>query len=216
MQNFVSDMPKIQCPFVRKEIGGEYLAIDEVYVDDDGNSYDWVIEDDRTMAVEKLHGSNVSVVIQNGCIQGVWNRTNRVPAWGGNGTHQYIREGINNAIQRGYLDRLLDGQHFGELVGPAYHNNPYNLDEHIWIPFESYAQRHLAYESWGNYGTDYEAIRGWFEMGVIPLFYSRWHDLSFDEAEGAFVEGVMFTHPEPDDIDTKPYAKVRYDMFDFE
>jgi hypothetical protein len=216
MRNYVQDMPKIECPFVREETDEGYLAIDKVNVDDDGNSYSWVFEDDRVMAIEKLHGSNVSVMVKGGRVQGVWNRENRIPAWGGNGTHRYIREGIDNAIQRGYLDMLLDGQHFGELIGPSYHGNPYDLEEHMWIPFEPYARRHLQYESWGRYDKSFGAIRNWFDMGLIPLFYSRWHDLSFDEAEGAFVEGIMFTHPEPDEVDTLPYAKVRYDMFAFD
>lgn len=218
MQNYVHDMPKIHCPFVREETDDGYLATDQINEDDDGNSYEWVVNDPRTMAIEKLHGSNVSVLVKGGRVQGVWNRKNRVPPWSGDQNDQYIREGILNAINRGYIETLLDGQHFGELLGPSYHGNPYDLDEHIWIPFESYARRHLQYESWGNYGTDFNAIRGWFEMGLIPLFYSRWHNMSFDEAEekDAFVEGIVFMHPEPEAIDTIPYAKVRYDMFSFE
>jgi len=214
----VNDFPKVECPFVREETEAGYLAQPEVNQSERyGGSYDWVFEDDRVKAVEKLHGTNVSILVQNGSIVGVWNRENRIPAWSGHGNHRHIHEGIIHSQARGYTEKLTDGQHFGELVGPKVNGNPYDLEQHVWIPFTSYAQRTLEYESWGKYPKTFDAIEGWFDAGLIPLFYSQWHGVDFDTAqEEGFVEGIVFTHPEPSDIDTIPYAKVRYDMFDVE
>lgn len=208
--SFVEDMPKIHSPFVRKETDGKYCVTPQVE-----EGYEWVFEDDRVLAVEKLHGTNVSCLMEGGEVVGVWTRSRRIPAFSKNQNDQYILEGIYNSLLRGYMDRLLDGQHFGELIGPKVNGNPYQLEEHIWIPFQSYAEKHLSYESWGRYPKTFEAIKGWFEHGLIPLFHARWHNQSFSEAEGAFVEGIMFTHPAPDELETPPYAKLRYDMWPF-
>jgi len=51
MQKIIN-MPKIECPFVRKEINGKYLVINEI-----NPGYEWVFEDDSVMAIEKLHGT---------------------------------------------------------------------------------------------------------------------------------------------------------------
>jgi len=211
----IHDMPKVHSPYVREERDGGYYVVDEINTDDEGNSYEWVFEDDRTMAVEKLHGTNVSILLQDGNVTGVWNRTNRVSLMPHNTQHQRIIKGVMNAINRGYIDRLSDGQHFGELVGPKINGNHYDLDDWMWVSFDQYAQKHLEYKSYGKYPTHFDAIEGWFKVGLIPLFYAREHNLQFSEAEnqGAFVEGIMFTHPEPEDIDTLPYAKLRYDMY---
>lgn len=213
----LKDFPKIECPFVRHEReDGAYLATPEINTSRrTGGSYEWVVNDPRTYAVEKLDGTNVSIEIRDGQVVAAWNRKNRIPGWSPDKGDQYLREGIMNALQRGYHEFLGDGQHFGELMGPKIQGNPYDLSERIWVPFESYAKDRLQYESWGNYGTQFEDIAQWFDMGLIPLFYSKWHGCSFDEAEeqDAYTEGVMFRHPEPEDIDTIPYAKVRHDMF---
>jgi hypothetical protein len=213
MQSFMRDMPKIHSPFVREERNGGYFVVDEVNTDDNGNSYDWVFNDPRTMAIEKIDGTNVSVLIQNGQIVQVMNRKNRVPAFHGD---RRITDAIRNSVDRGYVETLTDGQHFGEVVGPKVQGNPYDLNEHIWIPFSSYSRRKLQYESWGKYPKTFDAIESWFENGLIPLFYSTFHGTSFQEAHenNAYVEGIMFTHPKPSDIDTLPYAKLRYDMFE--
>ena len=59
----VNDMEKIECPFVRKEINGNYLITPEV-----AEGFDWVFNDDSVLAIEKIHGTNCSIVIQNGWI----------------------------------------------------------------------------------------------------------------------------------------------------
>ena len=187
-------MPKLQSPFVRKEINGNYVVIDEI-----AEGYEWVFEDESVMAIEKLHGTNVSICITDGIITGIWNRTERIPFF--NKGKQHIIIGILNSYGKGYTEFLGDGQHFGELIGPKVNGNPYKLTEHIWIPFESYGQKHLRYKSWGKYPKDFNTISAWFEEDLIPLYAYMKAD------RNGFVEGIVFTHPDG------RMAKLRRDMF---
>ena len=200
----INDMPKIDAPFVREENeNGDYVVINEI-----NEGYEWVFEKDNVMAIEKLDGTNVSVIIKGGHITAVFNRKNRVPAF--NTSKDFITRGLLNSMDRGYLN-LEDGQWYGELVGPKVQGNPYKLDEHLWIPFQRYSWKHLKYKSWGKYPKTFESINKWFKDGLIPLFYSNIHGVDFDKArENCTPEGIMFTDP-----DTKKMAKLRYDMFDW-
>jgi len=203
-----TDMPKIHSPFKRHENSeGEYVVYNEV-----NEGYEWVFEEaEKVMAVEKLHGTNVSIIVENGQITGLFNRKNRIPRFPENKQHQYIKEGVMNAVNKGYTN-LKDGQWFGEVVGPKFHNNPYNLEQHIWIPFQRYAQKHLKYKSYGEYGTDFDSISEWFKNGLFSLFYSKQHGTDLETASvsnGTFCEGVMFTHPDG------RMAKLRRDMFEW-
>jgi hypothetical protein len=195
----ISDMPKLECPFVRKEIDGNYIVVDEV-----NPGYEWVWGE-SVMAIEKLHGTNVSILIQDGVIVSCWNRTERIPFF--NKGKKHIVEGLLNSFERGYMEFLGDGQHFGELIGPKVNGNPYKLKEHLWIPFETFCQKHLRYKSWGKYPKDFKTISEWFEKDLIPLYACM-----IDGEEGrknGFVEGIVFTHPDG------RMAKLRRDMFDW-
>lgn len=191
-------MPKLESPFVRKMIDNVYLATDEI-----AEGYEWVFEDDSVMAIEKLHGTNVSIVIQEGTVTQVYNRTERIPfitkgkAW--------IIKGLLNSKIRGYLEFLGDGQFFGELIGPKVNGNPYKLDEHLWIPFSGFCQKHLRYKSWGKYPKDFNTISEWFKE-LMPLYWLMKHKK--EEGLDHFVEGIVFTHPDG------RMAKLRCDMFD--
>jgi len=113
----VNDFPKVECPFVREETEAGYLAQPEVNQSERyGGSYDWVFEDDRVKAVEKLHGTNVSILVQNGSIVGVWNRENRIPAWSGHGNHRHIHEGIIHSQARGYTRNSQMGSTLGNWL----------------------------------------------------------------------------------------------------
>lgn len=192
----VSDMPKIECPFIRKEINGRYLITNEI-----NPGYDWVFNDETVMAIEKLHGTNVSIYIQDGTITGCWNRTERLPFF--NKGKTYIIEGLLSSYSRGWMEFMPDGQHFGECIGEKINGNPYKIKGHLWIPFETYCQEHLKYKSWGKYPKDFDTISGWFKEGLIPLFSSMQGD------RNGFVEGIVFTHPDG------RMAKIRRDMFDW-
>ena len=197
----IHDMPKIECPFVRKEIEGNYIVTNEI-----NDGMEWVFEDETVMAIEKLHGTNVSIQIIDGVITGIWNRTERIPFF--NKGKQHIVMGILNSFGKGYTEFLGDGQHFGELIGPKVNGNPYDLKENIWIPFESYGQKHLAYTCWGKYPKTFESIREWFKE-LMPLYNLRIHGKVSEGEQEHFVEGIVFTHPDG------RFAKLRRDMFDW-
>ena len=203
----IKDMPKIHSPFVRKEINGEYVVTNEIT-----EGYEWVFEDETTIAVEKLHGTNVSIEIRDGIIVGIWNRIERIPFFNRGKIH--IVMGILKSFENKYMEFLGDGQHFGELIGPKVNGNPYKLEEHIWIPFESYGQKHLAYTCWGKYPKTFESISEWFKE-LMPLYNYRIHGRDIDVVAGTemetkqFVEGIVFTHPDG------RMAKLRCDMFDW-
>lgn len=189
----IRDMPKLKSPFVReKNEKGEYVVTPKI---EDG--YDWVFDDPSVLAVEKLHGTNVSIHIQDGVITGVWNRTTRIPFF--NRGSEYIIDGVREAYRRKYTEFLPDGQHFGECIGPKIHGNNYKLDKPQWIPFARLGEKY-AYKSWDHYPKTFDAISEWFG-GLMPLF-GRKHD-------SEFVEGVVFTHPDG------RMAKLRRDMFDW-
>lgn len=202
----ITDMPKIHSPFKRHENSeGEYVVYDEI-----NEGYKWVFEEaEKVKAVEKLHGTNVSVTVENGSITSVFNRSNRIKPY--TKANQYITKAVLNSVKRGYLE-LTDGQHFGEVIGPKLHNNPHQVDKHYWIPFQKYAQKHLEYNSYGEYDTDFDSISHWFKEELFSLFHARWHNTGLEEAKvanGAFCEGIMFTHPDG------RMAKLRRDMFEW-
>lgn len=192
------DMPKIECPFVRKEVNGRYLIMPEV-----NPGYEWVFADESVMAIEKLHGTNVSIIILEGAVLEMYNRTERVPFI--NKGKSYLTQAVLNAKERGWLEFLGNGQHYGEAVGPKINGNPYNLKEHLWVPFSTYCQKHLAYKSWGKYPKTFDAISGWFEKDLLALFYA----INNGGDRTGFVEGVVFTHPDG------RMAKIRRDMFEW-
>lgn len=195
MEIKIRDMQKIESPFVRKIINGEYILTDEIE-----EGFEWVFEDDTVMAIEKLHGTNVSIQIRDGVIVGMWNRSERLPFF--NKGKKFITEGLLNSFEKGWMEFLGDGQHFGELIGPKVNGNPYKLEQHLWIPFTTFGQKHLRYKSWGKYPKDFKTISEWFKE-LIPLYTSMHGD-----REG-FVEGIVFTHPDG------RMAKLRKDMFDW-
>ncbi|MBI2151707.1 hypothetical protein HYU21_03225, partial [Candidatus Woesearchaeota archaeon] len=49
----IKDMDKLDSPFIRKEIDGEYIVTPEITP-----GLEWVFTDDKVMAIEKLHGTN--------------------------------------------------------------------------------------------------------------------------------------------------------------
>ena len=187
----IRDMPKLQSPFVReKNETGDYVVTG--FVEED---YDWVFNDPDVLAVEKLHGTNVSIYIQDGVITGIWNRTVRIPFF--NRGKEHIIDGVREAFSRKYTEFLPDGHHFGECVGPKIKGNPYKLDKPLWIPF-SKLQHDYYYLSWGRYPKTFESISEWFKE-LMPLFGRKY--------DSEFVEGIVFTHPDG------RMAKLRRDMF---
>jgi RNA ligase len=190
----IMDFPKVECPFVRKMIDGNYVVTNEI-----AEGMDWVFNDDTVFVTEKLDGTNVSVLIQDGHIMSVWNRSERIPFF--NKGKKHIIDGVYNSFVRGHLEMLPDGQHFGELIGPKLNGNPYKMDEHLWIPFKTYAVNHLTYKSFGKYPKNFDSFSEWMKT-LRPLF-----GLIRGLGEDSFVEGVVFNHPDG------RIAKLRKDMY---
>jgi len=208
-ENIIYDMPKLESPFVRViNEKGEYVVTPKI-----AEGMEWVFEDESVMAIEKLHGTNVSVVIRDGQIVAIFNRTERLPFFNKGKAH--IVQAVMESFQRGYMDNLLDGQWFGEAIGPKINGNPYGIEKNIWIPFAIFSKEHLRYKSWGKYPKDYETISNWFKE-LMPLYALMQGDgEAVKGADGkvvqykGFVEGVVFTHPDG------RMAKLRKDMFDW-
>lgn len=197
MSIIAKDMPKIECPFVRKEI----LDVDKrsyIVTPDINPDLKWVFEDEGVIATEKLHGTNVSIIIENGIITQVYNRTERLPFF--NKGKQHIIQGVMESYVRGYCD-LPDGQWFGELIGEKLQGNPYGIKGHLWVPFATYAKDHLAYKSWGKYPKTFDAMSAWFEKDLFSLFMRRKDHVVVPP------EGIVFVHPDG------RMAKLRRDMF---
>ena len=69
----IVDFPKIKSPFVREKINGRYLVTPKIE-----EGYEWVFEDEGVKAVDKLHGTNICVTIEDGKVYAVDNRKTRV------------------------------------------------------------------------------------------------------------------------------------------
>lgn len=229
--------PKVHSPFKREENNnGEYVVYDEI-----ADGYEWVFDTDNTIAVEKLDGTNCCVRVENieqglsveGFTRHGYEPMQRADPYGQT-PHQYVVRGIQNSLQRGYLDGLSDGVHYGECVGPKFQGNPHELDENLFIPFE-WLQDKCHYKSWGDYPTDFDTISGWFKEDLFSLFYSRMHGTGLQEASvsnGTYCEGIVFIEkgaqytPEMDMTEEhmggdtyRKYAprmaKLRRDMFEW-
>lgn len=152
-----------------------------------------------------MDGTDISIIVENGNISSIWNRTVRIPFFCKGKSH--IISGLLASFDRGYCD-LPDGQHFGELIGEKLNGNPLRIEGHLWIPFNTYVREHFAYKSWGKYPKTYEAIREWFmkpiaDGGIFSLFMRK-------RGIEAKPEGIVFQN-----LETGQMAKLRIDMFDF-
>lgn len=197
----IRDMPKLESPFKRKVINGIYIVTPEIE-----EGYEWVFDgkEDEVLCTEKLDGTDVSIIIEQGKITRIFNRTNEIPFF--NKGSKHIVEGVLNSYERGYCD-FTDGQYFGEVIGPKLQGNPYKLTEHLWIPFESYVRDHLTYKSWHKYPKTFDNITNWFKIpisegGIFSLFLRK-------RGIEAKPEGVVFHN-----LKTGQMAKLRLDMFE--
>ena len=191
-RDIITDMPKMHSPFVRKKTTDGYFVTPEIE-----ENYEWVFIDPSVRAVEKLNGTNVSVYIEDGAITGVWNRTTRVGFFSRG--RDFIIDAVLESYRRKYTDFLLDGQHFGEVIGPKIQGNSYKLNKPLWVPF-SRLQEKYYYKSWGRYPKTFEAISEWLK-DLMPLYGRR--------TKSDYVEGVVFTHQDG------RMAKLRCDMYDW-
>ena len=170
--------------------------------------YLWVIHDPFVIPVEKLDGTNVSIVIEDHIIVRAYNRMNPIPMDKNHRLWQGIQNSINNQTISEYIDTLEDGQYFGELIGPGIQSNAMNLKEKLWIPFNSFGRMNLSYQdSWMKIDKSYDSIRTWLRNDVRSKLYQILHP---ESEEKIIPEGVVFHRPL-----TGEMSKLRSDMFDF-
>ena len=186
----MKDMPKLHSPFVRDHIDGAYVVTDEIT-----EGYDWVFDCEDVVAVEKLNGTNVSILVNQGMVQGIWNRTTQVPFI--NKGKQFIIEGVQNAFERGWLKELFDGQHFGELIGGKVAKNPHSVPEHLFVPFNR-LMKTCTMRSWHWFLHEPAEISDW--MRTLETMFGKKYG-------SEYLEGVVFYHPDG------RMAKLRCDMF---
>jgi hypothetical protein len=190
----IEDMPKLLSVFKREYINGAYVVTPEIDPD-----CAWVFTDPSVLAVEKLDGTNVSAVMNNGTLVGLYNRTTPIE-FSTLHTNQYI-EGIRHCPNLGHA-LANNGHHFGELMGPKIQKNFLKLEENVWFPF-SYLREKFAYKSFHKYPKTFENISSWFQNDLFSLVYQKYH------GEKIQPEGIVFHHPDG------RMAKLRRDMFDW-
>ena len=213
----LNNFPKIECPFIRKDFavnkndwkkyGRElqmrkssvYLVIDEI-----NPEYKWVFEDKDVIASEKLDGSNVKLKTENGKLISLMNRKNLIDPLQIMKGKTFIIEGVFRAIQKGYIKP--SGIQAGEVIGPKLQGNPYNLDNHIWYPFEK-AVKHLAYRSFYEHERTFDNWSSWFKDYLVSRFASKRGE------KNIMAEGIVF-YSLKRKAEGKVYmAKLRRSMF---
>jgi hypothetical protein len=221
MTQALSDFPKIECPFVRKIFSvnvddfkkhGQQLQLrsPEVYLvtNEINPGFEWVIDDPETIAVEKLNGTNVKLKTENGRLVQLQNRKNVIDPLQILKGKSFIVEGIFTAIQKGYVeDNKIQA---GEVIGQKLQGNPYELNNHIWYPFEK-AINHLRYKSFHQHERTLENFSSWFKEHLKSLYHSK--QVGYENA--VFAEGVVFYNLKRKEENKVYMAKLRRDMFDW-
>lgn len=223
----IDDFTKIECPFVRKiyEINhndwrryGAKLGLREPHVylitPNVADGYQWVLDHKDTIALEKLHGTNIGLVTENNKLIHIQNRKNVVDPFQINGGRAYIMEGVFGAVGKGYIAK--DGIQYGECLGPKINCNIYGLPMHLWYPF-SKARDSLKYSSFHKHDRGFWTWIDWFRLYLKSLFFCRYHKIPlsdmFTNNSVPFAEGVVFYNDEVSICPGKPrMAKLRRDM----
>jgi len=224
MQNTLSDFPKLHCPFIRQTFkvnyddwkmhGSEFqLREPEAYlvVNRVNPGYEWVFDDPETIAVEKLDGTNVKILTENGRLLAVQNRLNVIDPLQVIKGKNFIIEGLFQAIGKDYVK--IDGEQVGELIGPKLQGNPYKLDIHLWYPFHK-AISDLRYKSFHEHDRTFDNWSSWFRTHLVSRFFTkRASKLSLDEV--VMAEGVIFYNLKRRADGKVWMAKLRRNMFDW-
>src|SRR3990167_349098 len=188
------DMPKLHSPFIRKVINGHYVVTPEI-----DPEYQCVFDVPAVKAIEKLDGTNVSIIVKNREVSEIYNRTHRVGFWSGSP----IVSCLLHASEKKWIPNK-SGQYFGEAVGDKKQANPLNLKDRVWMPFVV-AEKKLMYTSFYQHDRTYENWSNWFREYLFSLMARKY---AVDKEKKVFAEGVVFYHP-----DGIRMAKLRRDMF---
>ncbi len=224
MEPALSDFPKLECPFVRKTFRvneeqwkqhGAALGLrapEARLVKNEVNpGYEWVFEDTETIAVEKLNGTNVKILTENGRLVAVQNRLNVIDPLQVIKGKTFIIEGIFQAIGRDYV--RADGEQAGEVIGPKVQGNPYKLDVHEWYPFEMALDR-LRYKSFHEHERTFANWSAWFKDGLSSRYYAK-RASKLGWTDQVMAEGIVFYNLKRKAQRQIWMAKLRRDMFDW-
>ena len=220
----LTDFPKLHCPYIRqtfavnkeqfKSLGNKYgLRNPEAYlvVDKVNPGYEWVFDDSETFAVEKLNGTNIKLLTENGRLLALQNRKNIVDPLQIIGGKTFIIEGLFRSIGKGYVK--ADGEQAGELIGPKVQSNPYKLDFHEWYPFEK-AMNNLQYRSFLEHPRTFDNLSAWFKDWLHSRLYTKIASKKGVD-DKVFAEGVVFYNLKRKVANQVWMAKLRRDMFDW-
>lgn len=223
-QPTLTDFPKLYCPFIRqtfavnkeqwKQHGARlklrtpevYLAVNRV-----NPGFEWVFEDKDTFAVEKLDGTNVKILTQNGRLIALQNRLNVIDPLQIMKGKTFIIEGIFTSISKGYVQE--SGEQAGEVIGPKLQGNPYKLNLHEWYPFEK-AINDLRYKSFHEHERNFDNWSSWFKDYLFSRYFTK-RASKLGLKEQVFAEGVIFYNLKRRDEGKAWRAKLRRDMFDW-
>lgn len=194
----IKDFPKIQCPFVK---------INHNVTPEIAKGFEWIFED-GVLAVDKLHGTNICVILEDGIVKAIDNRANRLmdkPSISTSlkGFSLFAIKGILNAMGRGWIEKGFTGRIYGELIGPKINKNIHLVNDYMFVPFDM-LKRCYNWNSWyvNKYPKNFESISEWFKE--LPSLFTK--KIS---KKDAYAEGLVFYHP-------KGYrAKLRRDQFDW-
>jgi len=209
--NNIKDMPKLKSPFERGDVNGKHKCL-PIFCED----YHWILNPEKVIATEKFDGTNVSVIIEDGDIKYVLNRTNKIDLWK---SKEWFYNGIKRAIDEKKFNPNLcsDGQYFGELIGSKIQGNPYGLDSPLWLPFD-YVKKHYAFKFYNNWLKEKKLNH---LENVIIGSKEPYNDFSelFKELKSLWFrkrglekspEGIVFYNKDNGDM-----CKLRCDMFDW-
>ncbi len=203
----INDFPKIESPFERGDVNRMWVCLPKFK-----REFSWILDKDKVIATEKFDGTNVSVIVEDGNVKSVYNRTSRIDIWK---SGKWFYEGVKRSIDEKKFnpDLLDDGQYFGELIGPKLNGNPYKITEHLWIPF-NYCLEHYFYKFYYKWldennldenSKDEDIYNAFSEL--FKVLKSLWFRQRKKEKQP---EGIVFHNKENGTM-----TKLRVDMWDW-
>ena len=204
----IKDMPKLESPFEREERKGGYYCVPKFK-----EEFKWIFDKTKCLPSEKFDGTNVSILIEDGQIKGIWNRTNRIPFF--NKGTKFISEGLLNSYELGYMEFLEDDQHFGELIGKKVNRNPYEIENHLWLSLKKIRKK-FEYKFWDGFVEELDLTEPLENCPkllnqvseLFKVLKSRWFIKKGEKEK--YAEGIVFFNK-----DTGVMCKLRRNMFEF-